>query len=124
MMILRIVTSLLAAATALLHIVVGGADTLAPWLDRARATDLAPAIINTMQACWHIVSVVVVVSVPAFLVGGRAGLLFALVWLGAALAFVGVGLQDAGPGGLWITPQWTLLGLTGLLGVVSARGGR
>lgn len=75
--------------------------------------DLPPAVDGAMQACWHMVSVMLVWSAFVFWKGGKPAFHFSLLWLASALVFIYVGLSQSGLSGLIVNPQWTILGLTG-----------
>lgn len=111
------IAAALAAITALVHIIVGGADALEPTL----AAALAPNAAGAMHACWHFVSIFLISSVVVFLRGGSAALHFSILWILFAGVFVFVGLYQGGAGGLITNPQWTILLPTGLIALAAHR---
>jgi len=120
-----LVASLLAAVTAAIHIVLGGADVAAPLL--ASSLALEPRLV--LYACWHGISVALILSagglfigaLPRFAAGGRMLVLaISLWWLAFAAVFLLVIAAGPGDGLLWRLPQWMLLTPVGLLGLVGA----
>ena len=82
--------STLALLTAVVHILIGGEDALAPLL----AAELALPAKGAMHACWHIVSVFLIWSVVEFWMADRTVLHFGLLWIASALVFTYVGLRQ------------------------------
>ncbi|MEY8881548.1 hypothetical protein [Donghicola sp. XS_ASV15] len=115
-MLLRI-AAVLAAFTAVLHIFVGTFDTLMPML----TMDLPAPVLGTLHACWHMVSLFLVVSAWAFWRGGAMARPVAWLWMGSAAIFVAVGVWQDGLVGLLELPQWTLLGASGGLSLYATR---
>ncbi|MEE9330265.1 MAG: hypothetical protein V3V30_09020 [Parvularculaceae bacterium] len=113
-------TTLLSALTALVHIIIGGADSLQPTL----AADLPLIAEAAMHACWHIISALLLWSIFVFWRGGKMALDFGLFWIVAALVFIYVGLVQGGVDGLMLSPQWTILGGTGILVVLNQLRGK
>lgn len=106
------IASVLAAATFLIHFLIGGGDSLGPML----ATDLTAPAKGAMHACWHIVSFMLAWSVFVFWTSEKnVGIAkhFAIVWFAAAIVFIYVGLNQGGIQGLIVNPQWTILLVTG-----------
>lgn len=113
-------SGVLAAITALVHIVVGGKQVARPLLGSQLDSDVK----LTMYACWHLVSISLVLSSTALLACGTGLLtspeLVAFIcasWLLFGAVFLVVTLVVAKPGGLFRFPQWTLLIPVGLLGL-------
>jgi len=107
--------STLALLTAVVHVLIGGEDALAPML----AAELATPAKGAMHACWHIVSVFLIWSVVVFWMADRTMLHFGLLWIASALVFMYVGLRQDGVYGLITNPQWTILGATGGIALLS-----
>lgn len=119
--------SLLAAATAAIHVFVGGADIATPLL--ASALESEPKLV--LYACWHGASAAFVLSALALLIGALPGhaaasrYLIAAVsiwWLSLGGVFLAIIATQPGEGLLWLMPQWVLLLPVGLLGLLSLRG--
>jgi hypothetical protein len=115
-----VISGLLAATTAAVHIAVGGKQIARPLLD----SQLDGIVKFTMYACWHLVSVSLALSSATLLASGTGLLtsreLVAFVsvsWLLFGLVFLVVTLAVAKPSGLFRFPQWTLLIPVGLLGL-------
>ncbi len=111
------ISAVLAAFTAVLHIFVGTFDTLIPMLE----ADLPAPVSGTLHACWHMVSLFLVVSAWAFWQGNAFARPVAWLWLGSAAIFVAVGIGQGGLAGLLDLPQWTLLGAGGGLYLYARR---
>lgn len=111
------ISAVLAAFTTVLHIFVGTFDTLMPMLE----ADLPAPVSGTLHACWHMVSLFLVVSVWAFWRGNALARPVAWLWLGSAAIFVAVGIGQGGLAGLLDLPQWTLLGASGGLYLYAVR---
>lgn len=111
------IASVLAMFTAAIHVFVGGADALTPML----AAEMTVEASGAMHACWHFVSIFLLVSAVTFWQGGRTASVFALLWISFAVVFVYVGLYQAGIGGLIANPQWTILLATGVVALFGAR---
>jgi len=118
---LRKLSTALAVLTALIHVFVGGADSLAPML----AADLPPEAAGAMHACWHFVTAMFVWSAVVFWGGGKVAFHFGMLWIAFAVVFLYVGLTQDGVPGLVTNPQWTILGITGGIAVANVlRGGQ
>ena len=115
--------SILAAVTALIHVLLGGREVAAPLL----RTELAETVKLTMYACWHLVSAALAVSAVGLLSaasnGGQSGDLAVFVgtlWTLFGLVFLYLSLVLARPRGLFQYPQWTLLLPVGLLALLGS----
>ena len=113
-------SGVLAAVTAVIHVVAGGKDVARPLLQ----SSMDDVVKLTLYACWHIVSVSLVLSSLALLASGvglvNAPSLVAFVstlWLLFGVVFVVVTLGVARPRGLLRLPQWILLLPVGFLGL-------
>lgn len=111
------ITAGLALLTSFIHIFLGGKDALDPML----AAGLSLPAEAAMHACWHMVSCFLLWSVVVFFKGGKPVFHFGLFWLVSAIIFIYIGLTQAGFDGLVVNPQWTILGLTGVLAVWNTR---
>ena len=105
---------LLATATAAVHLVAGHRDIVRPLL----ASPLADEPRRTLHGCWHIVTVLLVVSAVALLrlaadpgaPGAQAlGGFIAVLHLASGALFIAAALAAPGPRRLLQLPQWTLL---------------
>ena len=105
--------SMLAAITSFVHVFIGGKDVLSPMLK----SNLPFEVEGAMHACWHIVSCILIWSTIVFWRGGKTAFHFGLIWLACAVLFIYLGLSELGLQGLIVLPQWTILGLAGLLTV-------
>lgn len=121
---LIILSGVLAACTAAVHIFAGGRDVARPLL----ASDLGETLKLTLYACWHLVSVALVLSSLALLADGIGAIgpskpmvgFICVSWLLFGMVFVFVTLGIAKPRGLFRFPQWVLLlpvGVFGLWGI-------
>jgi hypothetical protein len=115
-----ILSGILAAITALVHILVGGKQIAGPLLH----SQLDSIVKLTMYACWHLVSVSLVLSSATLLACGiglftsRELVAFVSIsWILFGLVFLFVTLAVAKPTGFFRLPQWTLLIPVGLLGL-------
>jgi len=113
-------SGVLAAVTAVIHVVAGGKDVARPLLK----SSMDDVVKLTLYACWHIVSVSLVLSSLALLASGvglvNAPSLVAFIstlWLLFGVVFVVVTLGVARPRGLLRLPQWILLLPVGFLGL-------
>lgn len=120
---LVVLSGALAATTAAIHIIAGGKEIARPLL----ASGLNEAVKLTMYACWHLVSVALVLSALALLAVG-AGMVgpsrlmvafISVLWLLFGGVFLVVSLGLARPRGLFRFPQWALLFPVGILGLWS-----
>lgn len=114
---LKIAGTVLAGMTAAIHIFAGTYDTLLPLL----ATDLPAAIKGTFQACWHFLSIFLVVSVWCFGRTAECAKSFAWLWIAFGTCFLAAGLLTAGYRGLLVLPQWILLCPAGALILLGLR---
>ncbi len=113
-------SGLLAGITFLIHLFAGGKDVARPLLD----SDIATEVKLTLYACWHLVSVALLLSSTALLASG-SGLILAtgmvafisVLWLLFGAVFLVITLVVARPGGLFRFPQWILLVSGGGLGL-------
>lgn len=113
---MRYAAALLAALTALIHIVMGGSDTLKPMM----SSESLPATVSlTLQGVWHSFSAFL--SVSAYVFGRNWGgtRMFAAVWLGGGAIFTLLGLISGGLIGLIALPQGILLIPTALLAIAA-----
>lgn len=120
--------AILAAFTAAVHTIGGTLEIHAPLL----AAPLPESLILLMYACWHLVTVTLVLSAVALYwtsCGNRVVTNYALpifvgvLWLLFGLVFILVALYFAGFKALVMLPQWTLLipiGMLSLFGGCSA----
>lgn len=107
----------LAVLTSLVHLIWGGMDALNPML----AAELPQVCSAAMHACWHVVSVFLILSAVVFWYGKDAAFYFGMLWIASAIIFLYVGYYQAGFAG-WITnPQWTILLPTGCLALFATR---
>jgi uncharacterized Tic20 family protein len=111
----------IAALTAGIHLSLGGVTIARPLL----ASSLEDEVKFTMYACWHLVSVILVLSAFALLATG-VGMMalnsspiafISLSWLLFGLVFLTVTLGVAKPRRLFRFPQWILLIPVGILGI-------
>jgi hypothetical protein len=114
-----IASGVLAAIAAVIHIAAGGSEVARPLLE----SSVDQVVKLTMYACWHLVSVALVLSALALLASGSAlvdsPLMVAYIstlWLLFGLVFLVVTLGMAKPRGLFRLPQWVLLVPVGVLG--------
>jgi hypothetical protein len=124
-----LVTSLLAAFTACVHIFVGTPEIATPLLNSSLALEVS----FLLYACWHLVSVVLAFSAVAFFVSAlpryiqparMLALFVSWLWLAFGAVFVVIGFFGAGGTLLFKLPQWTLLlpvGMIGIFGCAQAR---
>ncbi|MDF3838199.1 hypothetical protein P3W85_35475 [Cupriavidus basilensis] len=115
-------SALLAAFTAIVHILAGGADVASPLL--ASSLPVAPKL--TLYAVWHLVSAtlaltsvaLLVAAFPRHAIASRYLVLFlSVLWLGFGGIFIAVALMRPEEGLLLELPQWALLLPVGLLGL-------
>ena len=117
-------SGILAFITAGVHIVAGGKEVARPLL----AAPMDETVKLTMYACWHLVSVSLLLSSFALLVNGFGFLdsppmvaFISALWLLYGIVFIVVNYCIASLPSLFRLPQWILLfpvGLLGLLGVI------
>jgi hypothetical protein len=119
---LLVIATILAAVTTAVHMLAGGPDVATPLL----ASSMAGEPKLTLYAVWHMVSVVLAMSVPALFIGGlprhahaaRYLVLFvSALWCAFGLVFLGVVAIQPEGGWLFKLPQWVLLLPVGLLGL-------
>jgi hypothetical protein len=112
----------LAAVTAVVHVVAGGADIATPLL--ASKLNEEPKI--TLYAAWHLVSVTLALSAGALCMGAlpryadasRHMVMFvSILWLCFGMVFLVVALTQPGEGLLFKLPQWVLLLPVGIFGL-------
>ncbi|MGI0119619.1 hypothetical protein [Zooshikella sp. RANM57] len=117
-----LITAILAAFTAAVHIFVGTPEIQEPLLQ----SNLPKNISLLLYSCWHLVSITLVVSAAAFYISARGKLtgsslpmvkLTSCMWLCFGLVFIVVALLFSGPSMLITLPQWTLVIPVGLLGL-------
>lgn len=120
---LWILSGLLAAVSAAVHLFVGGKDVARPLLN----SPLTEEIRLTMYACWHLVSASLVLSALALLAsgvgllgtaGGMMVLFISVLWLLFGAVFLAISLGMARSRGLFRFPQWVLLIPVGVLGIL------
>jgi hypothetical protein len=119
-------SGVLAAFTAVLHAVAGTLEIQRPLLE----SSMPQSISLLLYACWHLVTVTLVLSAAALiwsarthaitLVGALPGFV-SWLWILFGLVFVAVALLLAGPSGLAMLPQWVLLIPVGVLGLLGGR---
>ncbi len=117
---LVLASGVLAALTAAIHLIAGGKEIARPLLE----STLTEQVKLTLYACWHLVSVALVLSSVTLLVNG-AGLFvsdwtiafISVLWLLFGVVFLAVTLLKAKPSGLLRFPQWALLIPVGALGL-------
>lgn len=123
---LLLASGLLAAFSAVLHTFVGTPEIQAPLLQ----SNISQPISLLLYACWHLVTVTLVLSAVALIWSARpnsrdsAGALPAfvsLLWLLFGVVFVAVALLFSGPSTLLVLPQWVLLIPVGILGLLGDR---
>ncbi|MEO0467236.1 MAG: hypothetical protein AAF216_11900 [Pseudomonadota bacterium] len=113
---MRYAAAFLATLTALIHIVMGGSDTLKPMM----ASETLPTTVSlTLQGSWHSMSAFLSVSAYVFLRNWGGTRMFASVWLGAGAIFTLLGLLSGGPSGLLELPQGLLLIPTALCAIAA-----
>jgi hypothetical protein len=123
---LLLVSGLLAAFTAALHTFAGTPEIQEPLL---RSTIPQPVSL-LLYACWHLVTVALVLSAVALIwsagpnsrtAAGALPLFVSILWLLFGLVFVAVALVFSGPSALLVLPQWILLIPVGILGLLGGR---
>ena len=109
---LMLASGVLAAVTALVHLFAGQIDPVRPLL----AAPMAETSKRTLHACWHLVSVDLVLAAAVLLyltwakdAGPAVPRLIAAHLLAYGLVFIVMGMAIAGPRGLVRLPQWALL---------------
>ena len=109
---LMLASGVLAAGTALVHLVAGQIDPVRPLL----AAPMTETSKRTLHACWHLVSVDLVLAAAVLLylawakdAGAAVPRLIAAHLLAYGLVFIVIGLACAGPRGLVRLPQWAML---------------
>jgi len=123
---LLLASGLIAAFTAALHTFGGTPEIHEPLLRSA----IPQSISLLLYACWHLVTVTLVLSAVALIWSARsrnektAGALprfVSILWLAFGLVFVVVTLVFLGPAALLVLPQWILLIPVGILGLLGDR---
>ncbi|MFC5742830.1 hypothetical protein [Dyella tabacisoli] len=113
-------SALLAAFTAIVHILAGGVTVAAPLL--ASSLDLTPKL--TLYAVWHLVSATLALTSVALLVAAlpryasasrHLALFISVLWLGFGGVFIVIASIRPEEGLLLELPQWMLLLPVGLL---------
>ncbi|WP_266157840.1 hypothetical protein [Dyella silvatica] len=113
-------SAVLAAFTAMVHVLAGGVTVAAPLL--ASSLDLTPKL--TLYAVWHLVSATLALTSVALLIAAfprhasssRYLVLFiSVLWLGFGGVFILIASIRPEEGLLLELPQWTLLLPVGLL---------
>lgn len=121
-----LLSAFLAAFTALLHTIGGTLEIHAPLLTSA----LPEPISLLLYACWHLVTVTLVLSALALLWSSRndrAATHFALpafigiLWISFGVVFIFVALYFSGFSALFVLPQWTLLVPIGCIALFGVR---
>ena len=107
---------ILAFVTAVVHMFLGGSDTLSPMI----ASDLPDYVRTTFEAVWHFITLFLLVSAYVFWKGGETRPLVAVLWLIFAFVFFMVVLWRMGPFGLITLPHWLFIGLAGGAGLLAA----
>jgi hypothetical protein len=119
-------SGLLAAFTAALHTLAGTPEIQEPLL----SSSIPQPISLLLYACWHLVTVTLIVSALALIWSAgskktvKAGALpcfISVLWLLFGLVFVVVALWFSGPSMLLVLPQWVLLIPVGILGLLGDR---
>lgn len=122
-----LIASMLAAVTAAVHLIAGGADIAVPLLGSVLTGELR----LTLYAVWHLVSVTLVLSAGALCIGAlpryagafRPLVLFvSILWLCFGIVFLAVALAQPGEGLLFMLPQWILFLPVGFLGLWGGSG--
>lgn len=117
-----VIAAVLAAFTAAVHVVAGGADVVAPLL----ASSMAGEPKLTLYAVWHMVSVALALSALALLLASlpqhrlpaRYLVLFvSVLWCAFGVVFLTIAVMQPEAGWLFRLPQWVLLLPVGLLGL-------
>ncbi len=117
-----VVSAFIAAITAIIHILLGGADVAAPLLNST--LDAEPKL--TLYAVWHMVSAVLILSAIAFFIGslpkyGQAAryltVFISVLWCIFGLIFLVIISIQPGDGWLFKLPQWVLLIPAGFFGL-------
>lgn len=123
---LLLASGLLASFTALLHTFAGTVEVHVPLL----SSTIPRSVSLLIYACWHLVTVTLILSAVALLWSARRGnsslagalpRFISVLWLLFGLVFVGVALVFSGPATLWVLPQWVLLIPVGILGLLGDR---
>ena len=120
---LLLASGLIAAFTAALHTLAGTSEIQGPLL----GSSMPMPVSLLLYACWHLVTVTLVLSAVALIWSARptakipAGALprfISILWLLFGLVFVVVALTFSGPSALLVLPQWILLVPVGVLGLL------
>jgi len=118
--------ALLATLTAAVHLFVGTAEIAAP----LPCADLPTEVRYVLYACWHLVSVALVLSALLLALATHprhgeqmrpATRFAAALWLAFGLVFVAIGVAVDGGALLGVLPQWTLLLPVGALALWASR---
>ena len=123
---LLLASAYLAAFTAIVHTIGGTLEIHTPLL----TSPLPEPISLLLYACWHLVTVALILSAIALFWSShnsRAESNFALpafigfLWVGFGVVFVLVAMYFSGLNGLIVLPQWTLLIPIGVLTLFGVR---
>lgn len=121
-----IAAAALAALTAVVHVIGGGASVWGPISDSTLADE--PRLVS--MAVWHMASVALALSAAALGLGAlprhaqqsRYLVTFiSTMWIGFGLCFIGTAVTQPGGGAFGTLPQPVLLLPVGLLGLLGAR---
>lgn len=121
-----IATTLLSSFTAILHTFIGTSEIEIPLL----SAGLKPEISLLLLACWHLVSVTLILSAVAYFLIAKnihnqqysiLGQFISVLWIGFGFVFILIALIYADPRMLLLLPQWILLIPIGLLGFWGSR---
>ena len=123
---LLLASGLIAAFTAALHTVVGTPEVQEPLLH----SSVPLPVSLLLYACWHLVTVTLILSAAALIWSARPSakiaigalpLFISLLWLLFGFVFIAVALVFSGPSALFVLPQWVLLIPVGILGLLGDR---
>ncbi len=118
--------SILSAFTACVHTIVGTSEIHAPIL----SSSLPESISLLLYACWHLVTVTLILSSIALFWSSRPSRIegnyvlpafIGVLWVIFGLVFIFVALCFSGMPALAVLPQWVLLVPTGVLAIFGAR---
>jgi len=119
-------SGLLAAFTALVHTFSGTAEIQQPLL----TSSLAKPISLLLFACWHLVTITLILSAIALIwsalpnnkiLAGALPVFVSVLWLFFGFIFIVVALVMSGVPALFVLPQWILLLPVGILGLFGAQ---
>ncbi len=121
-----LITALLAALTATVHIFIGTPEIEAPLLQSSLSQELS----LLLYVCWHLVSAILVFSAIVFYVAARnefdikyqySAKLISLLWLSFGFIFIVIAVWYSGTPMLLKLPQWVLFLPIGALGLWGSR---